>query len=51
LCVDCLSKKCGLSVDTLEQQLRRIGQVIVLHRDAGPCRTCQAVVSVVAIAR
>jgi hypothetical protein len=54
LCLACLAKKCGLSADALEQELRRIGQVIVVHRDAGdagPCRTCNAAVSVVTIAR
>ena len=51
LCVDCVTKKCGLSVDGLEQQVSRIAQVIVVHRDAGPCRTCGATTSVLTIAR
>ena len=50
LCIDCLMKKCGLSVEVLEQQLSRIGQVIIVHRDAGPCRTCSAPGSAVSIA-
>ena len=51
LCVDCLAHKCGLSVVMLESELTRIGRVIVLLRDTGPCRTCGATVSVVSISR
>ena len=50
-CISCLSQKTGMSADNVGRTLERIEAALRVHRVAGRCHMCGAVLDVVSIAR